>query len=469
MMHDVPQASLKAEVNAGQQYYPGIEEFFTGNNDWLIKLGYDSVDKFNGLVDTKYQHQLDSDATKINLGKYIISLPTAYEYVPKFFEHLEDYKEIYKNRADELYEKRQRLEAFEKKRAKELSDVTIDKPIRMRRVDDIRKKMERTADVLFHSVQASEIDPYPDIDYWVVPAEKLNSSFSEVVGRSRNPIIEKNDPRVSLRAIAKASGHLAKNKTNRQLSMLEMADEVLVVHSDTFTTSMLNTTSLTIGEYGVAASQRVAQTVVAISKELKSNQDDFIGLQQEFGETLVRSTDASSDEPVPMLSLYEGILSIGQSINALIQEKVPGFETADQIVEALVEKGTLLKFVRSFSRMGVIGPMNLAGYKIPGLVQLDNHDQGLRLSEDFLGIQALARSQHAARLNSRVVSSIINNDSPVFEKPETYLTLEGCPATRSSHDQDNGVNRNVTLELTQLFLSVYRKITTDKLKMPKNV
>jgi len=69
-------------------------------------------------------------------------------------------------------------------------------------------------------------------------------------------------------------------------------------------------------------------------------------------------------------TMQEGVRTTMEAMTILTAEKVGGYETGDDLLEAIVQQGLVEQLARAMP-LGVTGPMAFTGKYIPGLVQSD--------------------------------------------------------------------------------------------------
>lgn len=447
--------TANTEFDNSKPLYPGVADYYEGNNDWLTKLGFDSAEDLNLKLEEYYDGYLRTDATNRESGFSTVTIPSPEAYAPKFLEHIEDNKEKYKEMAD----------AEDLKYKEALRIAALEKPIRRQRTDAYAEKMLRTSDKLFANFEIDEVDIHQPVYFGVSQGVIPNTTYDlDIMKKSMTDSCDD----VEIGAFYKALGFFPDALRSGKSSvgnMIQASDGILAFNFDAFDTGILNTSALSVGEYGPDITRKIAQTVAVFGILLKKNEDDFRDLHEEFGHTLVRSQDVVGDEPVPMLSLYEGVLSVGQSINTMVQDRVEGYDRPEELVKDLIDQGVLLKFARSFSTMGIIGPMNLLGYKFPHLIDVADSIGGrLVLDAGYTKAQKEDRELKLIHQSGKIASSIVSSEAFDKNKIETYITIEGCPATVSIYNKETGESRNVTREIAELFLEIFERIDLAKIK-----
>jgi hypothetical protein len=144
--------------------------------------------------------------------------------------------------------------------------------------------------------------------------------------------------------------------------------------------------ALPVGEYGegftrdllrtTALMQAVGQkhALVAAEQATADNEE----LLYEF-----TARGAQADKVTPestMDTLYEGILSISQTIAILTMQKVPDYDDPKTLMKDIVESGLVSRLAR-FAPMGFVGPMALSGSYIPNCLR--RTETGVRFSDTF--------------------------------------------------------------------------------------
>lgn len=81
-------------------------------------------------------------------------------------------------------------------------------------------------------------------------------------------------------------------------------------------------------------------------------------------------------------TMQEGIRTTMEAASILMAEKVPGYDNADDLFNAIVDQGIIEQFARKMP-LGLTGPMALNGYFVPGMLQ-SNSQGKLSLSKESL-------------------------------------------------------------------------------------
>lgn len=438
------------------ELYPGVEEYYLENQSWLKNLGMVDVLAFNAMVDKQFEARVAADAKNRNVGFAHVTFPSAKAYTPTFLKHMDDNKEKYQSIAEQRQAKQTEIEA-------RLADAEVQKPIRRKRTNEARDRMEQTLDAFFSDLDHSDIEPHRQI-LFVMMEDGIVPQYEGYVNRFENRLLEI-DPSIDISAIVHAKNLGFRQSIYKRTikDFVREGETQILFHDDTFETAFMNTSAMTVGNYGEEVTKKIAQTVAVIGKLLKEREGAFAELHEEFGHSLVRSKDVEGDESVPMLSLYEGVLSVGQALNTLVQDKVEGYDNPDELIEDLVNQGVLLKFARTIGAVGLIGPLNLLGYKLTGIVHNDTSKGKLILDKEYVKAQEKDRKARLIRMGAAVALSVENGDKLDTERMETVMSLEGCPATVSSYNRDTGESRNVTQEVAKLFVSIFKSIDNKKL------
>ncbi|MGF7229055.1 MAG: hypothetical protein ACQR33_03660 [Candidatus Saccharibacteria bacterium] len=145
---------------------------------------------------------------------------------------------------------------------------------------------------------------------------------------------------------------------------------------------------LPIGAYGAKFTNRlVRSTAVMIDHAVT----DYLPLAKEYTsgkDELLRDTARGGDvgkafgyDEGALSTIGEGILSIAQTVALLTAEKVPGYETGDELLSAIIEQGVVNDVTRLLM-LGLIGPLTLGGKYFPGLLQA-NPDGKLTINPDI--------------------------------------------------------------------------------------
>jgi hypothetical protein len=238
----------------------------------------------------------------------------------------------------------------------------------------------------------------------------------------------------------------------------ELRDREMVILSNAnmFKTEYMNTTILPIGEYGEEITQDLNTAALLIGMQISENMPEF-AKNNEHEVPLVRSIDNHSNDYPEALSLYEGVLSIAQAFNALLQDKVQGFKDPMELIKQLRDDKVIIEFARSIPFTGIIGPISVLGQSLVSPLEVtENGRLGIRdgIKELFRVLRKAGQTEYV----QEIVSSSTNGNLK-------FMTYEGCPAAMGALSE--GVSRNVVQELTVHFVEVLTQVRAYKAREAK--
>ncbi len=146
------------------------------------------------------------------------------------------------------------------------------------------------------------------------------------------------------------------------------------------TGNSIGTVMMPVGEYGsefagklvrlttltmdYSANNFLEEARAAVDNE---DREDYI-LNHSARGPYIGSTHGAAESA--LATVAEGTLSIGQTLGLLTAEKVPGYETGEELIAAIFDQGIVRDVTRLLS-LGLIGPLNLSGNHFPGFLQSD--------------------------------------------------------------------------------------------------
>lgn len=227
--------------------------------------------------------------------------------------------------------------------------------------------------------------------------------------------------------------------------------------NDSFETDFLNLTVVPIGEYGTDLSTRLSETLRRSAMVLAGAKQYFREAEEELGQEeidkFIRSRDNEPGDPATMLLLYEGCLSIQQTITQLTAQKIEGYEysTDDKLIDDIVSSGLIEQMARIMPLSGVIGPMTIMGMKFEDLVICE--DGKLKLNRDII------KQLHHSMTDVREGWAILG-----IERNSERLNgnFKGCPAAIRIDGEPSSV-----AEMTELFVKIFHD-TGDTAQSPRS-
>lgn len=194
-----------------------------------------------------------------------------------------------------------------------------------------------------------------------------------------------------------------------------------------------------IGAYGADFTERVINTtkvLLRLSETLLSEHSEYILEEHKrlFAEQTARGN--------PLAAFQEGVRSLADSISLLAAEKGHHIESPMQYLEAIF-KSSLPARISQIFPLGILGPMMLSGYYLPGLVDTD--------------------VRGGATLNLAKIREINEIRRP--EKPHIkeggvssgFGLQHGCPVGKASTNMKTTGRAGIDA-LSEAFLHVYRAL-----------
>lgn len=219
---------------------------------------------------------------------------------------------------------------------------------------------------------------------------------------------------------------------------------------DSFDTSFMNGILIPVGEYGENLSLRLAETLRRTAQVLSTSRDAFRHAENELGDgtgkQFVRSKDNNPNDPASMLSFYEGMITIEQTISQLTAIKIEGYEYQgeDKLIDDLINSGIINQFARVMTLSGIIGPMTLAGV---GFEKLVTYEDG-----KFVLNRDLVKKMHDNRVDVRMRNAASMSKEQLAKNGSfEFMSLHGCPAAIRKDGESSTVEN-----MSQFFLEVFR-------------
>lgn len=137
--------------------------------------------------------------------------------------------------------------------------------------------------------------------------------------------------------------------------------------------NVLNHPIVAVGEYGEEFAQELIRVAMAMNRKAEQVLSPMAeALTEQKADLLTtytaRANENGASSRTTKDTVNEGILSIMQVLSILTCEKVEGYDNPIDLVRALVSSGLVEKFAR-YSPMGMVGPMAIGGYHLPGSVE----------------------------------------------------------------------------------------------------
>lgn len=191
-----------------------------------------------------------------------------------------------------------------------------------------------------------------------------------------------------------------------------------------------------VGEYGQEAASKLARATLAINDFIRDSWVVDSGVRIRMDEstekllcTHTARTREYKDSRVKehaihgqKLTLAEGVLSVAQTLSFLTAEKVPGYDTHDELVSAILDSNLIEQFTHAV-RPGFIAPTTLAGFHLSR--PLTSKDGKLALDKGM--VKLLATRRKAYQLGMVEEWQDYRNST---DKKKTHPAMLGltCPA-----------------------------------------
>lgn len=217
---------------------------------------------------------------------------------------------------------------------------------------------------------------------------------------------------------------------------------------DSFESNFINSCAVPVGEYGEALSSRLGETVRRSALVLAASRESFKqaegSLGEGTGEYFVRGRDNSPEDPASMLTYYEGMLTVQQTISQLTAQRIEGYEYRgdDQLIEDLVSSGIIEQMARIIPYTGIIGPMTLLGMSFDHLLTFE--EGKFRLDRDAV------KAMHEQRVQRRTGITAQGEDY-IQSGNAKYASMNGCPAAIRDDGEPSSVSK-----MNELFLTIFK-------------
>lgn len=172
-----------------------------------------------------------------------------------------------------------------------------------------------------------------------------------------------------------------------ETDLLPSTEKVLFAHNPLIPEHyVVGNLAVPVGAYGEEFAKKLISYTMAMQalaqRELTGLATEVTEGNEEFLHTY---TARGNEEPeatpeTTMLTLQEGILSVMQSIAILTAEKVEGYETGEELLQAITDAGLVERLTR-YAPMGLVGPMALLGKYMPEAIK--KVGETVAFSDDF--------------------------------------------------------------------------------------
>lgn len=210
-----------------------------------------------------------------------------------------------------------------------------------------------------------------------------------------------------------------RTKLKRSSSIMHIENDFLP------STFMLKNSVIPVGEYGEVFASKIMRTTALVEAAAAKTLPKYSGEATEGNEDVLEqytarphddATGKKANTSSTENTVYEGIITIGQCIALLTQEKVDGYDDPVILTKDLLASGLIERLAR-YAPMGFIGPMTLAGSYFEN--SLIKTDEGLKFGpkmEEYL------HDAHKAYVATRV-ARIAANDSDTI----SFGLQRACP------------------------------------------
>jgi hypothetical protein len=254
------------------------------------------------------------------------------------------------------------------------------------------------------------------------------------------------------------------------LENLPQVDRFLYVHNSFVPAhnKVTNDIVIPVGEYGEEFARKLLRIALIAQAQIQTYLTESAEEVTEGREELLYTYTARANErgeatpESTMLTLQEGVLSVVQSMALLTLQKVEGYDTGEELLQALADGGLTERLAR-YAAMGMVGPMAMLGKYVPGAVE--KTPGGVQFSGDFEALLKKCRGIYAATF---LVKEETKHESGSREDEEKAAKAIGriCPVA----GKDGGIDQ-ITIAMTDrivddvgLKLSPQVRLQIDQLK-----
>ncbi len=233
-------------------------------------------------------------------------------------------------------------------------------------------------------------------------------------------------------------------------------DAHLLFGGDLTGTVHMNSNVIGIGEYEQPFAEKLVRAHALMAKAVRHARPAFMAYEEEVGPDEVRrfarsmdyqAKENSNEHLATQGTVYEGSLTLVQSLTTLGALKQPGYEDPDGLVEAIIEQGVMERFARTMPYSAIIGPVSIRGLVWLDALQVDNGTVSLtrELETAFAEARRITRDHELLGADVRGMG---DNDYQ-----HKFLSHSGCPA---AYDQPDGTN--AVAQMAGLFKRAYQRV-----------
>lgn len=242
---------------------------------------------------------------------------------------------------------------------------------------------------------------------------------------------------------------------------MEQVDRFIHITNETIPAlPVISEVAMPVGEYGKEFADDLLRTTALMQGVAHKNLRPKAAELTEGNESSLQLTARVENGETPtadttMVSMQEGILSVGQTLAILTLEKVDGYDDPSLLLRDIVGAGIVSRLAR-YSPMGFVGPMALSGKHFRRALQ--RGENGLQLGEAF---EAYLKEQKAAYIgkiaaeHADIVAGNIILDDAVHQNGLARM----CPVADVSGGIDILAHRFVDL------VDVRRQLRQDALAL----
>lgn len=205
---------------------------------------------------------------------------------------------------------------------------------------------------------------------------------------------------------------------------------------------------LPVGEYGEEFTRRLFSTMQIMLSLVSQVETEAIKLVEENADVFSHTARGRDNYPkghAAIHALQEGIITFFSGVHLLTAEKIPGFETGEELLQQIIADALPNKLAYTCPA-GIIGPLHFVGKHIESLVAVDKNNH--------LEINPEVKSKMLKMKRDTFMSKVEEYDRSDIYDPELPAVGRGCPVAFKSADHDTtGI-----IELSQLALTIFNRI-----------
>lgn len=283
-------------------------------------------------------------------------------------------------------------------------------------------------------------------------AERVVADHSEaekIIADFGAPKDVKLDPRGSLVRYAETWEEVKKCDGRFQVDYpLVYNEELILFGADMTHSGHFNTIIVGVNEYGSDITRRLMLAHKKVSESVGASRADFaLWEDTDIGDTrklsrILSKNKVPEEQLISQLTMYEGSLTILQTLSMMLTDKVEGYANGDDLVREIIVSGLISRFARKVPYAGIVGPLSTAGLSFKNL--LVNQDGELVINPELE--KAFAESRR--RMREQVTASYGSLDG--YDNNHRFMSFNGCPV---AHDYEGVINR--LQKISDLYLEAF--------------